>query len=263
MSDSGNGHDYEDDGNWYSFGQEEWAKPDKRTEEKVLKALTFAKEKHQDQTTDNGVSYFKHIEDVMEILIEDGNGFEDSLVVAALHDVLNTTSTTFAEIEKEFGNETAREVKLLTKVKGEPYDTYLDRVFSNDEFLGARTIELADRVANLRDLPSCNNLIKIQKYLKETRKCFFTRIGAPDLLDEIRGLLISFERKFYRYEYCNECPHFNITFDFDTGSNWWLGDCRHENAMSGVYLNNVVGSTDNEILTNVKSPDWCPRKQER
>ena len=201
MSDSGNGHDYEDDGNWYSFGQEEWAKPDASTEAKVLKALAFAEEKHQGQTKDNGEPYFKHIEDVMEILIEDGNGFGDTLVVAALHDVLNTTSTTFAELEKEFGNEAAREVKLLTREKGEPYDTYLDRVFSNDEFLGARTIELADRVAHLRDLPTCNDLIKIQKYLEETRKCFFTRIGAPDLLHQIRGQLISFEREFYSEQY--------------------------------------------------------------
>ena len=64
-----------------------------------------------------------------------------------------------------------------------------------------------------------------------------------------------------RIEYCDKCPHFSITFDFDTGANWWFGDCWHENTKSGVYRNNVVGSTDNEILTNVKSPDWCPLKQ--
>ena len=64
-----------------------------------------------------------------------------------------------------------------------------------------------------------------------------------------------------KYEYCDKCPHFRIDFDFDAGTNVWFGDCLHENANSGVYRNNVVGSTDNEILANVKSPDWCPFKQ--
>ena len=64
------------------------------------------------------------------------------------------------------------------------------------------------------------------------------------------------------YEHCDECPHFSIALNFDTGTNWWFGDCRHENAKSGVYRNNVVGSANNEILTNVKTPDWCPLKHE-
>ena len=189
---------YDDDDDYKDFmeflNEGSWHKPDDSTEEKVLKALTFAKEKHQNQTTDNGVSYFKHIEDVMEILIENGDGFEGKLVVAALHDVLNTTSTTFAELEKEFGNETARIVKLLTREKSEPYDTYLDRVFSNKEFLGARTIELADRVANLRDISIFNDPIKIKNYLAETRRCFFYRKGSPGLMNQIRGQLIYLER---------------------------------------------------------------------
>ena len=65
-----------------------------------------------------------------------------------------------------------------------------------------------------------------------------------------------------KYEYCDNCPHFRLTFDFDTGSNWWLGDCMHENARPGVCQNNVAGTTDNEILANVECPDWCPLKHE-
>ena len=189
---------YDDDDDYKDFmeflNEGGWHKPDDSTKEKVLKALAFAEEKHKGQTKDNGEPYFKHIEDVMEILIENGDSFEGKLVVAALHDVLNTTSATFAELENEFGNETARIVKLLTKEKGESYDTYVERVFSNKEFLGARTIELADRVANLRDISICNDPNKIQKYLAETRKCFFYRKGAPGLMNQIRGLLISLER---------------------------------------------------------------------
>ena len=100
-----------------SYESEGWDHPFGMTH-KVLDALRFARQKHEGQLRDDGKPYFKHILDVIDILIEDGSGWEGKLLVAALHDTLEDTDATYEELCEKFGIDAAETVKLLTKFKG-------------------------------------------------------------------------------------------------------------------------------------------------
>ena len=183
-----------------------WDKPFKITDE-VIDALNFVKEKHEGQLRDNGSPYFKHILDVVDILIEDGSGWDDTLLAAVLHDTLEKTDATFDELKERFGDIAANTVELLVKAEGESYDDYTDRIFSDEglEFrplsldislkmsdktnchLKARGVILADRLANLRNLQSCGNPDKIREYIEETKRCILSRKIAPNLSNRIRS----------------------------------------------------------------------------
>jgi len=185
-----------DEEHWMSFHVEGWYKPNQMTD-KVIEALNFAEKKHKGQLRDDGKTpYFKHILDVIDILIENGHGWERTLLAAALHDTLEDTNTTYRELSDKFGEEAAGAVKLLTKEKGELFDEYANRIFSSDDCLYAGSIKLADRLANLRDLPFCGSQTKIEKYLAETKRCILSQKGSPDLKDKIRVEILKIEKKW-------------------------------------------------------------------
>ncbi|WP_461246235.1 HD domain-containing protein [Treponema sp. R6D11] len=154
---------------------------------KVIEALRFAEEKHAGQLRDDGNPYFKHIEDVVSILGESGSGFEEILVAGALHDTLEDTNATYEEIKDKFGEETADVVKLLTRTKGEKYDDYIKRIIENDVHKYAFMVKMADKLANMRDLPNCGNLDKIKKKVVEAERCFLPVKKCPYLYGEIQN----------------------------------------------------------------------------
>jgi len=170
----------------------------------VVDALRFAKEKHKGQLRYDGLPYFKHVLEVVDILIEDGCGWENTLLAAALHDILENTETTYDELNERFGERAAKTVELLTKIEGESFDEYIDKIFFDegldmplwplrDESLEpckktnchlkakARDVILADRLANLRTLHYCENPGKIKEYIEETKRCILSRVIAPKL----------------------------------------------------------------------------------
>ena len=193
---------------------EGWDRPLKLTD-KVIEALRFAREKHEGQLRDDGQPYFKHILDVIDILIGTGDGWEDTLLAAALHDVIEDTDANYEELSAAFGEETAKTVELLTKTSGEVFDLYMDRIFDDDGLdmrsdklgdiktkpdvfpyyrLTARGIKLADRLANLRDLPYCGKQDKINRYLEDTRRCFLSRNIHPATMNKIRAEVTKIEK---------------------------------------------------------------------
>jgi len=171
-------------GHWMSFHEEGWNKPSQMTD-KVYEALRFAEEKHKGQLRDDGQPYFKHITDVVDILLENGDGWEQNLIIAALHDTLEDTDTTYEELNEKFGKEAAEGVRLLTKSEGEPFDEYANRIFNDEGEVYVATIKLADRLANLYDLPFCGNPEKIRRYLAETKRCILTQRCCPELKNKI------------------------------------------------------------------------------
>ena len=88
----------------------------------TLRAFRYAAIKHRDQKMGDGVTpYFSHVVRVTWIL-RDLFGVHDQDVVVAtiLHDVVEDTATTEAEIAAEFGPTAARYVGLLTKDESLP-----------------------------------------------------------------------------------------------------------------------------------------------
>lgn len=136
------------------------------------KALEFAREKHKGQLRDEGTPYFEHLKGVMRILVAESNVTDDTILcIAALHDTLEDTDSTYEELEEKFGDEVAGCVQLLTRQPNQSFEDYSRKIFTNEEYPYAREIKLADRLHNLRSLPATGNTEKIVRKIKETEKC--------------------------------------------------------------------------------------------
>lgn len=117
----------------------------------IEKAEAIAREKHKTQTDKNAEPYILHPLRVAARLKT-----SDQKVVALLHDVLEDTEATIAEL-MAFGAtpEQIGALQLLTHEKQEPYRVYLARVKGNPLALAVKLADLADNseTARLAKLP--------------------------------------------------------------------------------------------------------------
>lgn len=124
---------------------------------RFLHALAFAADKHRDQRR-KGIGsspYINHPIAVAEILAREG-GVEDVtlLMAAVLHDTVEDTETTFAELEAEFGPEVAGIVREVTDDTSLPK---MERKALQVEHacvasVAAKQLKIADKLANIRDV---------------------------------------------------------------------------------------------------------------
>lgn len=92
---------------------------------------------------------------VANILIQEGNVFEPIVILAAiLHDTVEDTDTTFAEIEKEFGHRVCQVVREVTDDKTLPKAERKRLQIEHAPNISreAKLVKLADKLYNLRDL---------------------------------------------------------------------------------------------------------------
>jgi len=109
------------------------------------RAHDFAKKKHGDTLDDSGKIYFEaHVCQVVK-LVKDVTNDESLIAAAYLHDTLEDTETTYAELEKEFGPKIAGLVHELTHEGTREKGYYFPRLKSE----GAILIKFADRLSNL------------------------------------------------------------------------------------------------------------------
>ena len=150
-----------------------------KTQSLYQKAIKFATAKHtaQNQTIPGtNLPYVVHLSNVaMEILIAsfhtENFDLDFAVQVALLHDTLEDTSTTFAELEKEFGEDIAKAVLALTKndklPKGEQLPDCLRRIKILQPEVWA--VKLADRITNLQPPPPHWNKERKINYREEAR----------------------------------------------------------------------------------------------
>lgn len=101
------------------------------------KALKLCFEAHKDQTDKSGLPYVFHPFHLAEQM-ED----EETTIVALLHDVVEDTPYTFADLEKfGFSPQVIEAIRLMTHVRGVPYMQYVARIRENPI---ARKVKLAD-----------------------------------------------------------------------------------------------------------------------
>jgi (p)ppGpp synthase/HD superfamily hydrolase len=117
-------------------------------------ALEIARLGHQGQFRRDGVTpYINHPIAVAEKV----NG-ELLKAVALLHDILEDTDFTAESLIRRGVHPVVVEaVKVLTKHKGDFYETYLENVKNNDL---ARTVKIADMLHNLSDNPTTKQIRK-------------------------------------------------------------------------------------------------------
>lgn len=95
--------------------------------------------------------YFRHPQDVARRVYDETQGEEIQVAAAWLHDVLEDTKVTKADLaEAGVDYRVIELVQILTREDGESYREYIIRVANNRR---AATIKLADLAANLSHNP--------------------------------------------------------------------------------------------------------------
>jgi len=124
----------------------------------LLKAIEFAIKRHGSQLRKRAAGaplpYVIHPVEVASMIADHTNMGEEVVVAAILHDVVEDTSTTLAEIERAFGSTVAGLVGELTDP---PYRDTADKhagQLARAPALSfpAKIVKLADKTCNVRDL---------------------------------------------------------------------------------------------------------------
>lgn len=136
-------------------------------------ALDFAAEKHAGQTrrSNNNEAYFNHVKRVYEKVSEVLDN-EDVLIAAILHDTIEDTETTYAEIALQFGPVVMNYLLWLTntlELDDVPREMYVRA--NTHRLLNApravQVIKMADMIDNLSDVAKTFKPAKAESYLKE------------------------------------------------------------------------------------------------
>ncbi len=134
----------------------------KKSDELIYKSLEIVTRLFNDKCDKGGFPYVIHL-----LKVYDGvsNYFEK--VCALLHDVVEDTDVTYDDL-KEIGynNDVIEVLKVLTKVKGEDYRDYIDRIIESNN-THAMNIKLSDLKHNM-DLgriknPTANDYERVSK----------------------------------------------------------------------------------------------------
>ena len=126
---------------------------------RIEAAYELAKKAHEGQVRSSGDPYISHPIAVAVILV--GLGMDsDTIIGGLLHDVVEDTSVTLEDIEKQFGADVAEQVDGVTKLANIPYSSRAEQQAENvRKMLLAMAkdvrvviIKLADRLHNMRTL---------------------------------------------------------------------------------------------------------------
>jgi guanosine-3',5'-bis(diphosphate) 3'-pyrophosphohydrolase len=120
------------------------------------RAAKFAAAKHTGQLRKDGKTrYIAHPVTVANILAREGGiSDETTLIAALLHDTIEDTGTTHAELVREFGADVADTVQAVTNdeslPKAEQKAAQIDKASKYPT--RAAHLKMADKIANLRDI---------------------------------------------------------------------------------------------------------------
>lgn len=138
------------------------------------RAVGFATERHGEQRRPAGEPYVEHLLETVDILV-DGVGVTDPgvLVAGVLHDVVEDTVTSLAEVREQFGADVAELVAWVTKPDAGPGESkdaarlrYLNSLAEAPE--RAVWLKLADRLSNVQRLETHPRPAKRASYYAET-----------------------------------------------------------------------------------------------
>jgi guanosine-3',5'-bis(diphosphate) 3'-pyrophosphohydrolase len=159
----------------------------------LLKAIAFAAEKHRHQRRKDARAspYINHPIAVATVLATDGKVSDHvMLLAAALHDTVEDTQTTFAELEEHFGQEVADLVRELTDDKSldKAERKRLQIEHSKKSSNAAKQLKIADKICNIRDItddpPEGWTAERRRQYLTWSEKVITGCRGVNPALDQ-------------------------------------------------------------------------------
>ena len=124
---------------------------------RLARAFRFAAKRHAHQRRKGASAepYLNHLAEVADLVAEATEGRDPDLVVAALlHDVVEDTDTTLAEVAAAFGQDVAGLVAEATDDKSLPKAERkrLQIVYAPSRSPRAKLLKLADKTSNLREM---------------------------------------------------------------------------------------------------------------
>lgn len=167
----------------------------------IIKAYEFSKFHHRFQQRSSGEPYFVHPLEVARIATT-WKLDSQSIATALLHDTVEDTVATLADIEKEFGPEVARLVDGVTKLnsieinpetseKSEQAENLRKLVLAMSMDVRVLLIKLMDRLHNMRTLKFLKSPEKMRRKALETQEIYAPlaqRIGMQSLYDELSNI---------------------------------------------------------------------------
>jgi GTP diphosphokinase / guanosine-3',5'-bis(diphosphate) 3'-diphosphatase len=176
---------------------------DPDADEAVLnRAYVYTVQKHGSQKRASGDPYFSHPIEVAGLMTELKLD-QETIVTALLHDTVEDTLATIAEVESFFGPEVARLVDGVTKLSKIETLTESERAAENlrkfflamSEDLRVLLVKLADRLHNMRTLHFIKSEDKRRRIARETMDIYAPlaeRVGMYEYMREMQ--LLAFEQ---------------------------------------------------------------------
>ncbi len=165
------------------------------------RAYVFATKAHGNQKRASGDPYYSHPVEVAGILA--GLGLDTATIATALlHDTLEDTAATYADIDQTFGSEVAGLVEGVTKLskmsftsaQSQQAENFRKLLIAMSVDIRVLLVKLADRLHNMRTLHFIKNPEKRARIAKETMDIYAPlagRIGMQEMLEELQDLAFS------------------------------------------------------------------------
>jgi len=166
----------------------------------LLKALAFAAHKHRDQRRKDAEAspYINHPIALMSVLCVEAHVCHPIILsAAALHDTIEDTETTGAELEREFGSTIASIVSEMTDDKSLPRAARKRLQIEHAPHMSREgaLVELADKICNLRDVaaypPAGWSLERQREYFEWAK-------AVVDALPPVNAKLLELFEEAYR-----------------------------------------------------------------
>lgn len=168
----------------------------------IRSAFDVAVDAHKDQRRKSGEAYVFHPIAVAKIVASEIGLDATSIAAALLHDVVEDTDYTLADLEQLFGETVARIVDGLTKISKMPYDgdvslqaeNFRKMLLTLNEDIRVIIIKIADRLHNMQTMDSMPDYKQV-KIASETLYIYAPlahRIGLYNIKTQLEDLGIKY-----------------------------------------------------------------------
>lgn len=174
----------------------------------IKKALGVSMEAHKEMRRKSGEPYIYHPLEVALICVEEIGLGTTSIICALLHDVVEDTSMTLADIEKGFGPKVAQIIDGLTKIsenfeqsQSAQAENFRKMLLTLSKDVRVILIKLADRLHNMRTLSSMarNSQLKIAQETIYIYAPLAHRLGLYQIKSDLEDLYLKYtEPQIYK-----------------------------------------------------------------
>ncbi len=170
--------------------------------ERLGRAFDFAREYHGEQLRASGDPYYSHPVAVAELLTQ-VHLDEVTIIAGLLHDTVEDTSVTLAQVREEFGADVADLVDGVTKLTRLEYrseetkqaENFQKFILATINDIRVLLVKLADRLHNMRTIHHLSKPEKRERIARETMEIYAPlarRVGLYHVASELED--ISFEQ---------------------------------------------------------------------